>query len=98
MTNLENQFDFAGVKFSSLGQASGFLVGPMFELAAIAVVIYFLIGAFKYIISAGDKGQVEAARDMITHAIIGFLLLMVMFLVLQFIPEFFGLTGFKIIQ
>jgi hypothetical protein len=82
---------------NSLGEGFGYLVGPGFAIAAIAVVFYFLIGAFKILVSGGDKGAMASAQAMITHAIIGFILLMLMFIILQFIPQAFGLTGFKII-
>ena len=57
---------------------------PIFEIAAFLVIIYFLIGAFKYLKAGGNKEDVEGGKQMITHAIIGFVLLMLSFLVLQF--------------
>lgn len=96
MIDLSKQYAFGNI--TSLGQGLGFLVGPAFMIAGVAVVIYFIIGAVRFIFSAGDKGAVQGARDMITHAIIGFILLMLMFLLFQFIPEFLGLGKFKIIQ
>lgn len=69
----------------SLGQGTSKLVMPFFSLAAVIVVIYFLVGAYKYLTSGGNKEEVEGARNMITHAIIGFILLMFAFLVLQFL-------------
>lgn len=96
--NLDTQYAFGGAEFSSLGKALRHLIGPAFNIAAIAVTFYLIIGAFRYITSGGDKQALEKARAMITHAIIGFLLLMLMFLVLQYIPEAIGLKGFSIIQ
>lgn len=96
--DLNTQYAFGGAEFSSLGQALTHLVKPAFNIAAIAVTFYLIIGAFKYITSGGDKQALEKARAMITHAIIGFLLLMLMFLILQYIPEAIGLEGFSIVQ
>lgn len=73
----------------SLGQGTSYLVAPTFSLATAAVIIYFLIGAFKFLTSAGDKEAVASARNMITHAIIGFVILIFAYLILQFIPQFF---------
>lgn len=95
--DIETQYSFAGGKFNTLGGALGILIVPAFSIAATAVVIYFIIGAIRYLISAGDKNATSEARGMITHAIIGFILLMMMFLFFQFLPEFFGLDGFKIV-
>lgn len=96
--NLKNEYSFpASGKINSLGEALTFLVAPAFAIAATGVVIYFLIGATKMILSGGDKNAVAAARAMITHAIIGFILLMFMFIILQFVPTFLGLD-YAIIQ
>lgn len=94
--NLGEQFGFGNI--GSLGEALGYLIIPAFSIAGVAVILYFLIGAFKFISAGGDKTAVESARGMITHAIIGFVLLMLMFLIIEFIPEFFGFSGFQIIQ
>lgn len=46
--------------------------------------MYFLTGAFKYLKAGGNKDEVEGGKQMIVHAILGFLILMLTFLVLQF--------------
>lgn len=79
---------------SSLGQGIDRLVYPAFFLAMLAVTIYFVYAAFKYTISGGDKEAVGEARKMITHSIVGFVLLMFLFLVLNFL--FYRLFGAKI--
>ncbi len=95
-TLLGDQFAFGWI--NNLGQAFSLLINPGFQVAAVAVIVYFVYGAFKYITSAGDKEAVAVSGKMITHSIIGFILLIVMFLIVQFIPEFFGLSGYKIIE
>jgi hypothetical protein len=93
--DLSGEYKFGGV--NSLAEGLGYLIGPMFEIAGIAVVIYFLYGAIKFLFSGGDKEGIKSGKDMIVHGIIGLFLLVMMFLVLQYIPSYFGLTGFKII-
>lgn len=84
---------------TNLGQGVNLLVVPAFSIATLSVVIYFLIGAFKWLSSGGDKEALEGARRMITHSIIGFIILMFAFLILQFLLSgLFGITGLKIIQ
>lgn len=92
--DLSGEYAFGG--FKSFGEGLGFLVGPAFTLAGILLIIYFLWGALDLITSGGDKEKVASARSKITHVIIGFMLLIMMFLVLQFIPKFFGLKGFEL--
>lgn len=75
----------------SLGEGINRLTTPTFSIATMAVIIYFLIGAIKFLTSGGNKETVESARAMITHAIIGFIILIFAFLILQFIPQVFNL-------
>lgn len=88
--NLSNEYAFG--ELQSLGQIINGAMPIIFSIAALSVVIYFLIGAVKFITSSGDKNAVAGARDMIVHAIIGFILLMLLFLIMEFIPQFFNLN------
>ncbi len=55
------------------------------------------MGAFKYLRSGGEKEEVQGARQMITHSIIGFIILIFAFFILQFLlSTLFGVTGFRI--
>lgn len=83
--------DYAFGELQSLGQIINGAMPVFFSIAALSVVIYFLIGAVKFITSSGDKNAVASARNMIVHAIIGFILLMLLFILLEFIPQFFNL-------
>ncbi len=88
-------FGFGGI--TTLGEMTSKLVNPVFSLAAAAVIIYFLWGAFKYLISKGEKEEIAAARAIIIHAIIGFIILMSAFLILQFLlSSLFGITDFQL--
>ncbi len=78
-----DSFGFGGM--TSLGQVTSTLMVPLFYFATFLVILYFLFGAFKYLTSGGNKETVAAARSVITQAIIGFFILMLAFLVLQFI-------------
>jgi len=85
-------------KITTLGQATSLLITPIFSLVSAAVVLYFLWGAFKYLISKGEKEAVAEARQILIHSIIGFMILMFAFLILQFLlSSLFGVTGFQII-
>lgn len=76
---------------NSLGEATSNLVNPMFAIAAFVVIFYFLLGAFKYLKAGGNKEEVEGGRQMITHAIVGFIILIFTFFMLQFVLT--GLFG-----
>ena len=86
-----DHFGFGDI--TSLGEGTSKLAAPMFSLAAVIVVIYFLMGAFKFLKAGGSKEEVAGARAMIIHAIWGFVILMFCFLVLQFLLS--GLFGIR---
>jgi len=93
--DLGDKYGFGDIP--TLGEGVNRLVTPTFSIATAVVVIYFLAGAFKYLTSAGDKEAVAGARGMITHAIIGFMILIFAFLVLQFgLSLLFGIEGLQI--
>ncbi|MDO8498582.1 MAG: hypothetical protein Q7S44_02245 [bacterium] len=94
--NLKESYGFGN--YNSMADILNPIITPAFAIAGVALVIYFVIGAVKFIASGGDKNAIEGGRNMIVHTIIGFLLLMMLFLIMQFIPELFGLKGFKIVQ
>ncbi len=95
--NIGEKFGFGDIQ--SLGQATDKIVDPIFSFVAALVVIYFLWGAFKFLSSKGDKEAVAEARGMITHAIIGFIILMFAFLILQFLlSSLFKITDFRLFQ
>lgn len=93
---LNDQYAFGWIQ--SLGQGTNFLVEPAFALAALAVTLYFIIGGLQFLLSGGDKEAIGKAQKRITHAIIGFVLLMVLFLFMQFMGEFLGLGDLRIIR
>ena len=53
---------------------SNFLSVSM-TIGAILLLIYLVWGAIQWITSGGDKGKVESARNKITQAIIGIIIL-----------------------
>lgn len=87
--DLSQEFGYGQV--SSVGQAFSFLVPGAFAVSAVAVVVYFLIASFKILTSGGDKEAISSAQRMITHSIIGFVLLMMMFIIIRFITHYFGI-------
>lgn len=58
----------------------------VFIAAALAVLVYLIIGAFKWITSGGDKDAIGKARGTIVNALIGLAILALAF----FITVLFG--------
>jgi hypothetical protein len=59
----------------------------IFSFSGVAVVLYFLWGAFDWIMSGGDKEKVGNARKKMTTAIIGLLLLSLTFAIMGIISQ-----------
>lgn len=95
--NIGSEFGFGDI--TTLGEGLSRLVNPAFSVAAVLVLMYFLYGSFKILTSSGDKEAVAAGREAIIHAIIGFVLLMAAFLVLNSIVyELFGIRDVPLIK
>ena len=84
LTDLLNEGPFAF--FQKLIPA---LVGIGFVIGVIVFVFMMLIGAIQWISSGGDKASVEAARGRVMNAIIGLIVLFVVFALIKLIEEFF---------
>ena len=66
-------------------------MGPAFELSAAAVIIYFLLGAFKYLTSGGEPKAVQQAHQTVTFALLGVVFMALAWLLLQLIHAFTGI-------
>ena len=90
--NIGEKFGFGNI--GSLGEGTSRLVMPVFEITAVAVIIYFLMGAFFYLKAGGNKEELERAKNMINHAIVGFIILIFAFFIIQFLlSTLFGIPG-----
>jgi len=65
-------------------------------LGALAVLVMLIIGAIEWITAGGDKGKIESARNRITQAIIGLLILIGTVAISTFIGTAFGIDLLKI--
>jgi hypothetical protein len=58
-------------------------------IGGIMVLIYFLWGAIDWIAAQGEAGKVQKARDKITGSLMGFLVLLGSFVIIEFIGKIF---------
>lgn len=59
--------------FTQLHQILGFVMNIVFYVGIAMTVIFLIMGGIRYVTSGGSKEGAEAARSMITNAIIGFI-------------------------
>lgn len=66
------------------------LIGLAFVIGAIVFLLMLVTGAISWITSGGDKIRLEAARSKITNALVGIVVLLGFFAILNFVECFFG--------
>lgn len=85
-------------KLSDLEKIFENVVSVLLALGGFALLIMLLIGGFKYLTSGGDPKAVEGAKNTLTYAIGGVVLLAASYLILKLIENFTGVpvTKFRI--
>ena len=68
---------------SNLGGVISSVLTLVMAIAALAVFMYLIWGGIQWITSGGDKGKTEEARNKITAAVIGLIVLAASYAVLQ---------------
>lgn len=80
----------------------GNILGYVLGFAGIVLFIYLLIGGFKYITSGGNPQSAESAKNTITYAIGGLIVIVFSFFIINLIATFTGagtsITNFRIYQ
>jgi hypothetical protein len=82
-------------KFYKLGELTiGGIVSAAIRLvliiAALAFFFILVIGGIRWIASGGDKANTETARNQITAALVGLVIVFSAWAILQLIKAFFG--------
>ncbi len=74
------------------------LIRVALGFAGIALFLMLIVGGFRYITSGGDPKAAEGARNTLTFAILGLVLIASAFLILRFIGTFTGaeITNFRV--
>ena len=67
-------------------------------LGSLAVIGFFVLGAFSWITAGGDKGKVEDAQKKITNSIIGLVLLVSSFVILSFLSKLLFAGEFDLLK
>lgn len=84
------------VTFTNLGSLIGGGVGLAIIGALLIAFAFLIIGGIKWIVSGGDKAQVEEARNQITNALIGLAIVAAAWAIMRLIGFFFGIDPFAL--
>jgi len=84
-------------QFSALGgiTLAGIVSALVTMVLIVAALVFFfmlILGGIKWISSGGDKSQTESARNQITAALIGLVIVFAAWAIIELINAFFGIN------
>lgn len=94
--NLQPSGQFAPLEGLTVG---GIVAGAIRLILVIASLVFFIIlvvGGIRWIASGGDKAQTEGARNQITAALVGLVIVFAAWAIVQLINTFFGINIFQL--
>lgn len=77
----------------NLGTMLTSLLTIVMAIAALAVFIYLIWGGIEWITAGGDKGKTESARNKITAAVIGIIVLAAAYAILLLVLQILGFSS-----
>lgn len=81
----------------NVGQIIAGFITLVIVVAAVVFFIVLVIGGVRWIMSGGDKAQTEAARNQITAALVGLVIVFAAWAIAQLIGTFFGVSIFELV-
>jgi uncharacterized membrane protein len=94
--NLQPGGDFSNLQSLNIGDIVGGFLKLILVVAAIVFFFILVIGGIKWILSGGDKGQTEAARNQITAALVGLVIVFAAWAIANLVSTFFGINIFNL--
>lgn len=88
--------DFADLGNLTIGGIVSGLIRLILVLAALVFFFILVIGGIRWIASGGDKANTEAARNQITAALVGLVIVFAAWAIVQLINVFFGINIFEL--
>jgi TRAP-type C4-dicarboxylate transport system permease small subunit len=72
----------------------GNVLRVLMVVAAVAALVMMVWGAFEWVVSGGEKGKIEAARNKITGAVVGILVLASVVAIFNLLQQFLDVQIF----
>lgn len=82
--------DPLGGRFASLSQVFGVLINVVLGVGVALTVVYLILGGIKYMMSQGDQKATQTAREWLTNAIIGFIVVIGAFVIKTVVSNVLG--------
>jgi len=80
-----------GIPFTDLGNLIRNILAVLFFVAGLAAFIFLIIGGIQYITAGGDPKAAASARDRITGAIVGLIIVVAAFAIVLILERVFGI-------
>jgi hypothetical protein len=76
---------------ATIGEIVSSFLPYIFMFAGIALLIYLILGGFQLMLSRGDPKAIQSAQGKITNALIGFVIIIIAFLIVQLLGQLLGI-------
>lgn len=87
--------DTTGLANVTIPQIISWAVVTIIVVAAIIFFFMLILGGIRWILSGGDKANTEAARNQITAALIGLIIIFAAWAIIQLVQGVFGVDIFS---
>ena len=75
-----------------------FVFNLLIIVALLISLIFLIYGGIKWITSGGDKTAVESARNTVVAAIVGLVIVLLTWVIINFVLQLLGLGGLGVIN
>ena len=85
ISNLNNISNTMNTSDNELGNTVGNIISAVIGILGLACVIIVIIGGVQYMTSSGDSGKVKKAKDTILYGVIGLVVCVLAFAIVNFV-------------
>ncbi|SRR3989344_5112306 len=87
-----SQTGFTNLNNLTIGSLLGGFVNLILIVAAVIFFFILVIGGIRWITSGGDKANTETARNQITAALVGLVIVFAAWAIIKLLETFFGIA------
>lgn len=80
------------ITITDFGKLISAAVGTLMIIAALLAFFWLILGGIQWITAGGDKAGMEAARNKITHAIVGLIIVGAAWAIMLLVQNFLGIN------
>lgn len=94
--NLQPGGQFGSIQSLEFGSLIGAALKLILVVASLVFFFILVLGGVHWILSGGDKAKTEGARNQITAALVGLVIVFAAWAIAQLIGTFFGVNIFNL--